>query len=221
MFLKIGFLKNFAIFTGKHLWWSHFLVLVCQISNYRVHFIKKRLQHKCFPVNIAKFLRAAFFYRTPSVAGFGALVSKSWTCHKAKSSKSYYWLLLNTCASGSALWIWLRSFVSPSICPSVRSQRRIWERARRFFLILSHKVRKVTESDFLKTVLTNRKDPRSFKKWGFWDFSKNLTHACVLFLLQYERSDGQQTFCKNHVWEKSDSWVMVQKLLEQSECRIS
>ena len=27
----------------------------------------KRLQHRCFPVNIAKFLRTAFFYRTPPV----------------------------------------------------------------------------------------------------------------------------------------------------------
>ena len=35
-------LKNFAILTGKHLCWN---------------FIKKRLQHRCFPVNIGKFLR--------------------------------------------------------------------------------------------------------------------------------------------------------------------
>ena len=41
MFFKIGILKNFAIFTGKHL---------CL-----------RLKHRCFPVNVAKFLRTAFF----------------------------------------------------------------------------------------------------------------------------------------------------------------
>ena len=35
--VKKGVLKNFAIFTGKHL--------------------RKRLQHRCFPVNIAKYLR--------------------------------------------------------------------------------------------------------------------------------------------------------------------
>ena len=28
------------------------------------NFIKKRPQHRCFPVNIAKFLRATFFNRT-------------------------------------------------------------------------------------------------------------------------------------------------------------
>ena len=44
---KIGFLKNFAVFTGKHLCWS--------------------LQHRCFPVNIVKLSRSAF-YRTPLVA---------------------------------------------------------------------------------------------------------------------------------------------------------
>ena len=32
------------------------------------NFIKKRLQYSCFPVNIAKMLRKAFFYRAPSVA---------------------------------------------------------------------------------------------------------------------------------------------------------
>ena len=32
------------------------------------NFIKKRLQHRCFPVNIAKILRTAFFKRTPLVA---------------------------------------------------------------------------------------------------------------------------------------------------------
>ena len=41
-------LKNFAIFTGKQLCWGLFLI----------KFMKKRLQHRCFPVKIAlKFLR--------------------------------------------------------------------------------------------------------------------------------------------------------------------
>ena len=35
------------------------------------NFIKKRLQQWCFPGNIAKFLRTAFFYRTPLVAASG------------------------------------------------------------------------------------------------------------------------------------------------------
>ena len=43
-----GFLKNFSIFTGKHLCWSLFAGL--QGCN----FIKKRLQHRCFLVNISE-----------------------------------------------------------------------------------------------------------------------------------------------------------------------
>ena len=51
MFYKIDALKNLAIFTGKHLCWRFFLI----------NFIKKRLQHKCFPVNIAECLSTAFY----------------------------------------------------------------------------------------------------------------------------------------------------------------
>ena len=49
MFFKLGVLKNFAIFTENHLFWSLFLTL-----------LKKRLQRRCFHVNIAKFLRIPF-----------------------------------------------------------------------------------------------------------------------------------------------------------------
>ena len=47
MFFKIAVYKNSAIFTVKHLCWNNF--------------IKKRLQLRVFPMNIAKFLRTAFF----------------------------------------------------------------------------------------------------------------------------------------------------------------
>ena len=49
--VKKDVLKNFVIFTGKHLYWNLFLEF--QACN----FIKKRLQHRCFPVKIAKFWR--------------------------------------------------------------------------------------------------------------------------------------------------------------------
>ena len=45
--------KNFFEFTGKHLRWS-----------YGLSFIKKRLHHRCFRVNFAKFLRAPFLQNT-------------------------------------------------------------------------------------------------------------------------------------------------------------
>ena len=53
MFLKIGVLKNFAIFRGKHLCWSLFLLKL----------------HACnFPVNITKFFKNSFFCKTSPVA---------------------------------------------------------------------------------------------------------------------------------------------------------
>ena len=47
--MKKGVLRNFAKFPGKHLWVSYLI---------------KRLWHRCFPVNFAKFVRTPF-YRTP------------------------------------------------------------------------------------------------------------------------------------------------------------
>ena len=43
-------LQNLAVFTGKPLCWRFFLI----------NFIKKRLQHSCFPVNVAKCLCTVF-----------------------------------------------------------------------------------------------------------------------------------------------------------------
>ena len=54
VFYKKFLLRYFAIFTGKHLCWSLFLQ----------NFIKKRLQHRCFPVNIEEFLRTHFSQNT-------------------------------------------------------------------------------------------------------------------------------------------------------------
>ena len=47
-----GVLKNFVIFTGKHLCWSLFLIKLQACK-----FIEKRLQHWCFPLHVRKFLR--------------------------------------------------------------------------------------------------------------------------------------------------------------------
>ena len=48
VFRKKGVLRNFSKFTGKHL---------CR----PVTLFKKGLWHRCFPVNLAKFLRTSFF----------------------------------------------------------------------------------------------------------------------------------------------------------------
>ena len=55
VFYTKAVLKNSAIFTEKHLRWSLFLNKNAGLQSW--NFIKKRLQHRFFPVNIAKFLR--------------------------------------------------------------------------------------------------------------------------------------------------------------------
>ena len=70
-----GVLKNFAIFTRKYMWFK----VALQVCN----FIRKSLQHSCFPVKIVKFLRIVF-YTTPPVAA-------SWTQLEKKLSK---WILV-------------------------------------------------------------------------------------------------------------------------------
>ena len=59
VFNKKAVLKNFAIFTEKHLRWSFFLNKNAGLQSW--NFIKKRFQHRFFPVNIAKFLRTPIF----------------------------------------------------------------------------------------------------------------------------------------------------------------
>ena len=51
-------LRNFAKLTGKHLCQSIFFNKV--IGLWSTTLLTKRLQHRCFPVNFAKFLRTLF-----------------------------------------------------------------------------------------------------------------------------------------------------------------
>ena len=59
VFCKKGVLRNFAEFTGKYLCQSLFSNNVTGLRPTTL--LKKRLWHKCFPVNFAKFLRTPFF----------------------------------------------------------------------------------------------------------------------------------------------------------------
>ena len=61
MFFKVSVLKNFAVFTGKHLWLSLF--------NKVASIIKKGLHCRCFLVNITKLSRTLFL-QTPLVAAY-------------------------------------------------------------------------------------------------------------------------------------------------------
>ena len=65
IFFKIGVFKNFTIFTEKRLCWNLFLIKLCQVADLKAcNLIKKRLQHRCFPLNIDKFLKTAFLQNT-------------------------------------------------------------------------------------------------------------------------------------------------------------
>ena len=55
VFYKKAVLKNFAIFPENHLCWSLFFNKVRELRSEAL--LKKRLQHRCLLVNIAKFLR--------------------------------------------------------------------------------------------------------------------------------------------------------------------
>ena len=58
MFCKKGVLRNFAKFTRKHLRQSIFFNKVADLRPATL--LKKRLWHRCFPADFAKFLRTSF-----------------------------------------------------------------------------------------------------------------------------------------------------------------
>ena len=62
VFCKKGVLKNFVKFTGKHLCQSLFSNKVAGLKPATL--LKKRLWHRCFPVNFATFLRTLFLQDT-------------------------------------------------------------------------------------------------------------------------------------------------------------
>ena len=59
VFCKKGVHKNFLKFTGIHLCQSLFFKKIPGLKP--ASLLKKRLWHRCFPANFAKFLRTPFF----------------------------------------------------------------------------------------------------------------------------------------------------------------
>ena len=60
--MKKGVLRNFTKFTGKHLCQSLFFNKVAGLRPATL--LTKRLWHRCFPVNLVKFLRTLFLQNT-------------------------------------------------------------------------------------------------------------------------------------------------------------
>ena len=81
--MKKGVLRNFTKFTGKHLCQSLFFNKVAGLRPATL--LKKRLWHRCFPVNFVKFLRTPFLQNT-------FFTEHLWT---TASTRSIY---CNTCA---------------------------------------------------------------------------------------------------------------------------
>ena len=60
--MKQGVLRNFTKFTGKYLCQN---IIVNKVAGLRpATLLKKRLWHRCFPVNFVKFLRTRFLQNT-------------------------------------------------------------------------------------------------------------------------------------------------------------
>ena len=59
MFFKIGVFINFLIFIRKYMCWRLFLIKLQPW--WSAALLKRRPQHRCFPVNIATCLRITFF----------------------------------------------------------------------------------------------------------------------------------------------------------------
>ena len=58
LFYKKTVPNNFAKFTGKHMYWSLFLI---KVHVWRPATLLKRLWHRCFPVNSARSFKSNFF----------------------------------------------------------------------------------------------------------------------------------------------------------------
>ena len=82
IFSKIGALKKFAIFTGKRLCWSLFLIK-CWTSVLQLY--SKGTPRQVFScVHIVKILSTPFFYRTPLVAAFLSFYCYSYVSYLAR-----------------------------------------------------------------------------------------------------------------------------------------
>ena len=90
-------LRNFIKFRGKHLCQSLFFNKVAGLRSATL--LKKRLWHRCFPVNFAKFLKTPFSHNT---SGRLLLLLH---CSGKKNAVDY--LVLSTCKFARILLVWM------------------------------------------------------------------------------------------------------------------
>ena len=86
--VKKGVLRNFAKFIGKHLCKSFFFNKVAGLRPATL--LKKRLWHRCFLVNFAKFLRTPFLQNTSErLLLYIRLFSFSWKVYMVEVREVY------------------------------------------------------------------------------------------------------------------------------------
>ena len=103
MFLKIGFLKKFSIFTGKRMYWSLFLI---KLMGFRLATLFKRdSQTGVFMHALCENFK--FFYRTPLLAAFSYLIASRSVSYLARQ---YFFNLTFSFARNITLTFWLTYF---------------------------------------------------------------------------------------------------------------
>ena len=92
-FVRKGVIRNFSKFTGKHMCQSLFINKVACLRPATL--LKKRLWHRCFPVNFEKFLITPF-YKTP-LGDYFCLIFTSLSARNVASllHRSSYILMVN------------------------------------------------------------------------------------------------------------------------------
>ena len=98
MFFKIGVLKNLANFTGKHLFWNHYLMKLQALKG--CNFIKKRLKRALhYPFNWIRFLEinklCNVIDENLTFSTNGKLISiswKVWTCSNFSTNWKWKWM---------------------------------------------------------------------------------------------------------------------------------
>ena len=99
MFYKIGVIKSFANFSVQHLCQSHFLIKIIKkvtLLLIKMIFLKKWLQHRCFPMKFAKFIRICFSQNTfRKIASVVFKKSHTWEEGGAHLRSSFWHLLMN------------------------------------------------------------------------------------------------------------------------------
>ena len=124
VFCKAGVLKNFAKFTEKHLWQSLFFKKVAGLRPAAL--LKKRLWHRCFPVNFRKFLRTPFLQVTSRRLLLYILTeSDGFRYISFYLQLKRYHIISKKCKSHKSI-SWICHFLVKLVLKSPNSQSNLW-----------------------------------------------------------------------------------------------